>query len=62
MYDLCWVPIVVAAGGELAQSAMPVAPVVAERPRRERRWLRAIAERLVAPRPRRLEREEACAT
>ena len=49
MYDLRWIPIVVGTGCELAWSAMPDAPVVAERPRREGRLLRGFAERLVAP-------------
>ena len=66
MYDLRWVPIVVGAGRELARSAMPDAPVVAERPRREGRLLRRFAERLVAAPARlrapRLGEEEPCGT
>jgi hypothetical protein len=52
MYDLRWVPIVVGAGRELASSAMPDAPVVADRPRRERRRVREFADRVVTARPR----------
>jgi hypothetical protein len=63
MYDLRWVPIVVAAGGDLAVSALPDAPVVTGRPRRARRRQRRLADRLVMPRPRlrpiRLEEEHA---
>jgi hypothetical protein len=55
-----------AAGRELALSAMPDAPVVATRPRRKRRRVRGFAEHLLALRPRlqatRLEKEEPCAT
>ena len=52
MYDLRWVPIAVAAGGELASSALPDAPVIPTRPRRQRRRLRGFAERLRVSRPR----------
>jgi hypothetical protein len=66
MHDLRWIPIVVGTNRGLARSAMPDAPVVAARPRRERRRLRALAERLVAPRARRraprLGKEEPCGT
>jgi hypothetical protein len=66
MYDLGWMPIVVGANRGLARSAMPDAPVVADRPRRERRWLRGFAERVVATRARRhaprLGKEEPCGT
>ena len=65
MHDLRWIPIVVGANRGLAQSAMPDA-VVAARPRRERRRLRGLAERLAAPRARRraprLGKEEPCGT
>jgi hypothetical protein len=66
MRDLRWMPNVVGASRELAWSAMPDAPVVVAEARRERRRLRWLAERLVAPRARRraprLGREEQCAT
>ena len=66
MHDLRWIPIVVGTNRGLARSAMPDAPVVAVRPRRERRRLRALAERLVAPRARRraprVGKEEPCGT
>jgi hypothetical protein len=66
MHDLRWIPIVVGTNRGLARSAMPDAPVVAARPRRERRRLRALAERLAAPRARRraprLGKEEPCGT
>lgn len=66
MYDLRWIGIVVGAGRELARSAMPDAPVVAERPRREGRLLRRFAGRLVAAPARlrapRLGGEEPCGT
>jgi hypothetical protein len=66
MNDVRWIPTVVGANRRLAASAMPDAPVVAARPRRERRRLRRLAERLVAPRaPRRaprLGKEEPCGT
>jgi hypothetical protein len=66
MHDLRWIPIVVGANHRLAWSAMPDAPVVAARPRRERRRLRGLAERLVAPRARRraprLGKGEPCST
>ena len=66
MFDRLTAPAGVAAGRALALSAMPDAPVVAVRPRRERRRLRGLAERLVAPRARRraprLGKEEPCGT
>ena len=66
MNDMRWIPIVVGANRALARSAMPDAPVVAARPRRERRRLRGSVERLVAPRARRhaprLGKEEPCGT
>jgi hypothetical protein len=66
MHDLRWIPIVAGTNRGLARSAMPDAPVVAARPRRERRRLRGLAERLVAPRSRRrtprLGKEEPCGT
>jgi hypothetical protein len=66
MHDLRWIPIVVGANRGLAWSAMPDAPVIAASPRRERRRLRGLAERLVAPRARRraprLGKEEPCGT
>lgn len=66
MRDLRWVPTVVGANRGLARSAMPDAPIVAAKPRRERRQLRALAERLVAPRARRraplLGKEKPCGT
>jgi hypothetical protein len=46
MYDLRMVPIVVGAGRELAQSALPDAPVVADERPRGRRWPRRQATRL----------------
>jgi hypothetical protein len=61
MFDVLTSPVGVAAGRTLALSAMPDAPVVAAEPRRERRRLRGLAGRLVAPRRRlrvtRLEQE-----
>ena len=66
MHDLRWMPIVVGANHRLASSALPDAPVVAARPRRERRRLHGLAERLMAPRARRrtarLGKEEPCST
>jgi hypothetical protein len=66
MHDLRWIPIAVGANRGLAWSAMPDAPVVAARPRRERRRLRGFAERLVASRARRraprLGKEQPCGT
>jgi hypothetical protein len=66
MHDLRWLPMVVGANRGLAWSAMPDAPVVAASPRRERRRLRALAERLAAPRARgrapRIGKEEPCGT
>jgi hypothetical protein len=66
MYDLRWVPIAVAAGGELASSALPDAPVIPVARLRKRGRLRGFAERLVASRPRlratRLAKEKPCAT
>jgi hypothetical protein len=56
MFDRLTAPVALAVGGALATSALPDAPVLADRrrrPGRERRRLRAFAERLVAPRPRR---------
>jgi hypothetical protein len=54
MFDNLTAPVALAFGGRLAMSAMPDAPVVADRrrrPRRERRRLRGFAERPVASRP-----------
>jgi hypothetical protein len=66
MHDLRWIPIAVGANRRLARSAMPDAPVIADTPRRERRRLRRLAQRLVAPRARRrtprFGKEEPCAT
>jgi hypothetical protein len=66
MHDLRWMPIVVGANRALAWSAMPDAPVIAASPRRERRRLRGLAERLVAAPARRraprLGKEEPCGT
>ena len=66
MHDLRWIPIAVGANRGLAWSAMPDAPVVPARPRRERRRLRGFAERLVASRARRraprLGKEQPCGT
>jgi hypothetical protein len=66
MHDMRWIPIVAGANHGLARSAMPDAPVLADRPRRKRRSLRGFAERLVAPRARRraprLGKEEPCGT
>ena len=66
MHDPRWIPIVVGANRRLAWSAMPDAPVIAASPRRERRRLRGLVERLVAPRARRraprLGKEEPCGT
>ena len=67
MHDLRWIPIAVGANRGLAWSAMPDAPVVPARPRRERRRLRGFAERLVgvascAGVPRRLGKEQPCGT
>jgi hypothetical protein len=66
MHDLRWMPIVVGANRGLAWSAMPDAPVIAARPRRERPRLRELAARLVAPRARRraarLGKEQPCGT
>jgi hypothetical protein len=61
MFDVLTSPVGVEAGRRLALSAMPDAPVVAAEPRRERRRLRGLPERLIAPRRRvrvtRLEQE-----
>jgi hypothetical protein len=46
MYDLRLVPIFVGAGRELAHSALPDAPVVADERPRGRRWPRRQATRL----------------
>jgi hypothetical protein len=68
MHDLRWLPMVVGANRGLAWSAMPDAPVVAASPRREHRRLRlrALAERLAAPRAGqrapRIGKEEPCGT
>jgi hypothetical protein len=66
MIDPRWAPIVMAVGGKLASSALPDAPVIAPKPRREHRRLHGFAERLMAPRRRlqatRLETEEPCGT
>jgi|tagenome__1003787_1003787.scaffolds.fasta_scaffold20894143_3 hypothetical protein len=66
MHDLRWIPIVVGANRRLAWSAMPDAPVIAASPPRERRRLRGLAERILAPRARRraprLGKEEPCGT
>jgi hypothetical protein len=66
MFDRLTAPAGVAAGRALALSAMPDAPVVADRPRRKRRRLRRFAEAFAASRPRlqgtRLEQETLCGT
>jgi hypothetical protein len=69
MFDRLTAPVALAVGRGLAMSALPNAPVVADkrrRPRRERRRLRGFAERLVAPRSRpqgtQLEKEAPCGT
>jgi hypothetical protein len=66
MHDLRWMPIVAGANRGLAWSAMPDAPVIPASPRRERRRLRGLAERLLAPRARRrtprIGKEEPCGT
>ncbi len=66
MCEPLWAPIAVAAGRGLALSAVPDAPVVTTRPRRGRRRLRGLAERLLASRPRlqptRMEERESCGT
>ncbi len=66
MHDLRWLPVVVGANRGLAWSAMPDAPVIPASPRRERRRLRGLAARLLAPRAGRraprLGKEEPCGT
>ena len=61
MFDVLTSPVGVEVGRTLALSAMPDAPVVPAEPPRERRRVRGLAERLVAPRRRvrvtRLEQE-----
>jgi hypothetical protein len=66
MSDLSPLPLVLIASDRLARSAMPDAPVIPDRPRRQRRRLRGFAKRLRASRPRpwvtQLEKESPCGT
>ena len=61
MSDLSPLPLALAATHGLNRSAMPDAPVIPAKPRRQRRRMRGFAERLRASRPRlrvvQLERE-----
>jgi hypothetical protein len=52
MSDLSLHPLAVTASHRLNRSAMPDAPVIPARPRRERRRLRGFAERLRTSLPR----------
>jgi hypothetical protein len=52
MSDLSPLPLVLTASDRLNRSAMPDAPVIPARPRRQRRRLRGFAVRLRASRPR----------
>jgi hypothetical protein len=52
MSELFLLPLAVTASHGLNRSAMPDAPVIPARPRRERRRLRGFAERLRPSRPR----------
>jgi hypothetical protein len=52
MSDLSLLPLAVTASQRLNRSAMPDAPVIPARPRREPRRLRGFAERFPSSRPR----------